>query len=420
VRRLPGAHLLRWRDGTVAVERWWRPRAVSVPGRYRDAVAALRELLVDSVRLRMRSDVPLGTSLSGGVDSSAVAALVGRLGSDDGRHAFTARFPGYERDEWSYAATAAAAAGVETHHAIEPTAADALRDLDALVRDEEEPVASLSVYAQWRVNAAAREAGVTVLLDGQGGDELFGGYPFATGFALRASSPRARAAALADAPLATTSAIVRSLGADHLPAALRRRYQRRLASPYAAPAGVAPPRLEPWMRSGGPLHRELVAETFVTSLPQLLRYADRSSMAHSREVRLPLLDRRVAELALSLPADYLRPRGVAKGILRDSVADLVPRELLARRDKVGFEPPQQRWLETTAFRDRIGEVLLDPRARARGLYDGDAIEADLRTEHWRAPAAIWRALNAELWLTGLVEDRPSASPSRAAGSPTRI
>ena len=115
------------------------------------------------------------------VDSSTVVALSAELAGDHRRHAFTARFPGFERDEWGYAQEVAQAAGVVEHHAVSPTADEALADLEQLVLDEEEPVGSLSVYAQWRVMSEAKDAGVVVLLDGQGGDELFGGYPISEG-----------------------------------------------------------------------------------------------------------------------------------------------------------------------------------------------------------------------------------------------
>jgi asparagine synthase (glutamine-hydrolysing) len=231
---------------------------------------------------------------------------------------------------------------------------------------------------------------VVVLLDGQGGDELLAGYPLAWGFAARSQSLRRL-------PPAAFLHAARSLAIDHLPSAPRRAHWRRVASPYATgdPTLGEPPPPADWMRAGDPLRRELWREAFITILPELLRYADRSSMAHSREVRLPFLDRRVAELAFSLPADHLYRRGIHKAILRDAVRGVVPATVLRRRDKVAFEPPQARWLNTPAFRERIREVLLDP--AARGRYDAAAIEADA-AGRWRDPAAIWRALNAELWL----------------------
>jgi asparagine synthase (glutamine-hydrolysing) len=415
IQRLPAAHVLRWQAGRVEVARYWRPGPIAVPARYGDAAAELRQLLLDSIRLRLRSDVPVGTSLSGGIDSSSVVMLSAELAGDHRRHAFTARFPGYERDEWHHAESVARAAQVEHHHPVEPTAAEALADLDRLVLDHEEPVATLSIYAQWRVNQAAADEGVVVLLDGQGGDELFAGYPVAAGFAVRSGGPAAALRELAARPVPTAAAVGTSLAMDHLRGRLRAAYRRRSASPYAAATVASDPTLgeqpaaEPWMRAMTPLGRELGVESFLTSLPTLLRYADRSSMAHSREVRLPFLDRRVAEFAFSLPAPFLYRHGRSKAILRDAMQQLVPAEILARRDKVGFEPPQGRWLHERAFRDRIADVLLDRDARSRGLYDNAAIERDTKAGRWRDPWAIWRAVNAELWLRTFVAARPAAS-----------
>ena len=402
VNRLPGSHLVRVRNGRAAVHRYWTPRSIEVPRHYPDAVARLRELLEDSIRLRLRADVPVGTSLSGGVDSSAVVALAGRQAAEATRHAFTASFPGFERDEWEQAARVAAAAGVVEHHRVLPQVGELLDDLDTLVRDQEEPFGSLSIYAQWRVNRAAREAGVTVLLDGQGGDELFGGYAGIAGWALRSRGPRAVARALV-AGGSERGDVLRAVGAERLPAGAAHRYRRGLASAYATPAAVdAAVRRDVPVPAGGadgsPIRRELMRQAFHTSLPMLLRYADRDSMAHSREVRLPLLDRRIAEFAFSAPPEYLVEAGQTKRILRDAVRDLVPDEILARRDKVDFQPPQARWLAEPRARALVASVLLDPAGRASGRYDADAVEADLRAGGWRDPDGLWRVLNVELWL----------------------
>ncbi len=405
VERLPPAHVLRWQDGRLNTRRYWRPHPVEVPASYGEAVEELRRLLSDSIRLRLRSDVPVGTSLSGGIDSSTIVMLSSELAGDHTRHAFTARFPGYERDEWPYAAEVAERAGVVEHHAVEPTAAEAAVDLGRLVLDEEEPVGSLSVYAQWRVMQAAHETGVTVLLDGQGGDELFGGYPISPGFAVRTQGTRAVFAELAASP-SRAAAVGRSVAVDFLPGPARRSYLRRVASPYAsseAASSAARDRRsrEPWIAGADPLRRELLAEAFETSLPELLRYGDRSSMAHSRELRLPFLDRRIAELAYSLPPSWVYEHGVTKRILRDAGRGLVPESILRRTDKVGYEPPQQQWLSSGVFRERISAVLLDRGTRTHDLYDLGAIERDAGAGSWRDPAGIWRALNAELWLTAL-------------------
>jgi asparagine synthase (glutamine-hydrolysing) len=416
IEAVPAAHLLRWHAGAIELERYWTPSQRQIPDRYDDAVAALRDLLSDSVRLRLRSDVPVGTSLSGGVDSSTIVALAAEIAGDHTRHAFTACFPGFERDEWPYAESVAQAAGVVEHHRVEPTGDGLFDELDDLIAAHQEPVGSSSIYAQWCVMRAAKHAGVVVLLDGQGGDELFGGYSGMGGYALRSNGAGAVLRGIGSH--GSTRELARSLAVDHLPRSLARAYRRRSASPYSArelvgPVSASEPAYLPWMRLAGPLTRELQLQCFVTSLPQLLRYADRSSMAHSREVRLPLLDRRVAEYALSLPSAFAFRPGMTKRILRDAARGLVPQGVLARRDKVGFETPQARWLNAPGARARIADSLLDGRGRGRGLYDTSTIEADVHAGRWRDSNAIWRALNLEQWLR-LYEDASRSQPSTAA------
>ena len=420
VQRLPAAHVLRHDGRSVEVERYWQPRMVDVPSRYEEAVEHVREVLVDSIRLRLRSDVPVGTSLSGGVDSAAVVALTGEIARDSCRDAFTACFPGFERDEWSYAEAAGRAAGVRQHHRIEPTAQGLAGDLDALVRDQEEPFGSASMYAQWRVYRAAREAGVVVLLDGQGGDELFGGYEHTIGHLLRAQGASAVARALVRGGWERMPTVA-TLLAGALPRPLKPLARRRLGtSPYVLPeiadeAARFEPPLPSFAHQDGPLRRELVSQAFVTSLPALLRYADRDSMAHGIEVRMPLLDRRLAELALSLPAEFLYRSGHTKSVLRDSVRDIVPPVVLDRKRKVGFELPQARWLAQPPLRDRIASTLLDAPARSRGLFDIRAIEADAAAGVWRDDGAIWRALSVELWLQAFAQPlRPAHREAEAA------
>jgi asparagine synthase (glutamine-hydrolysing) len=410
VHRLRAAHLLHFQHGRIEVDRYWHPEpAAPAPGDPASAASQLRELLVDSIRLRLRSDVPVGTSLSGGVDSSAVVALSGSLASGDVlRHAFTARFPGFERDEWPYAEATAKASGVVEHHAIEPTGSNLIDDLERLVLDHEEPVISSSVYAQWRVMRAAARADVTVLLDGQGADESFAGYDGTVGYALLSADP------LRGLRDPRRGEMLRCAAAIWAPRALVRRYRLRGGSPYTPhqlvqnAAAIEPP-YEPWFRRADPLHRELLLQLTASSLPGLLRYADRNSMAHSREVRLPFLDRRIVEFALGLPPAFLYDGHETKHVLRDAVRDIVPPVVLNRREKVGYETPQSRWLSEPGARDRIAAILLDGGARSRAWLDHDAIEADVRAGRWRDHNAIWRALNAELWTRALAAGlaRPS-------------
>jgi asparagine synthase (glutamine-hydrolysing) len=401
VQQLPAAHVLRFRDARIDVQPYWHPRRVEVPSDYDAAAAALRELLTDSIRLRLRSDVPVGSSLSGGIDSSAIVCLAAKIAGDHRRHAFTARFPGFERDEWGYAEVVAREAGVTVHHPVAPTAGGLLDDLQAVVSSQEEPFGSASIYAQWCVMRDAHDAGITVLLDGQGADELFGGYGGSNGWALRSQGFAAIGRGLLSGR--DRADVLRALGAGRLPTTLTRRYWRRRITPYVAETlgDAASQVVWPTVAAEGfrsPMSHELLRQTFHTSLPALLRYADRNSMAHSREVRLPYLDRRIAEYALSLPASFIYRDGVTKAILREAVRGVVPPQVLGRRDKVGYEPPQARWFSEPRFVSLISEVLLDRGARTRGWYETGAIEAEAATGRWRDPNGIWRALSLELWL----------------------
>lgn len=401
VHRLPGSHLLRLSDGTARVRRYWRPRRVKTPERYDIASEQLQELLVASIRRRLRADVPVGTSLSGGVDSSCIVGLAAAIAGNHRRHGFTATFPAFDRDEWSYASDVAAVAGVVEHHAVRPTSAGCLDELEQVVRAQEEPFGSASIYAQWCVMRAAREAGIPVLLDGQGADEIFGGYAGSNGWAVRSMGLGAVATSLLSRR--DRRAVLEALGSRYVPERTARRYRRSLVTPYAtdevadAAARVVPP--DTWDGDlDGPLSHELVRQCFHTSLPALLRYADRDSMAHGVEVRLPFLDRAVAEFGLSLPASFVYRNGVRKAILRDAVRGIVPDQVLDSREKIGFEPPQAAWLVEPDWIERIEEVLLDPRSIARGLVRADVVEQDARAKHWRDPSGIWRMLSVELWL----------------------
>ncbi len=405
VSRLPPAHLVRWEQGRLLHRRYWIPQAVSVPTDPAAMGERLRELLSESVRLRLRSDVPVGTSLSGGIDSSAIVGICRGLAGGQSRHAFTATFPGFARDEWSFAEEVALAAGVTEHHAVLPRVDELLSDLQTLVRDQEEPFLSTSIYAQWRVMRAAREAGVTVLLDGQGADELFGGYLGSGGLALRAAGAHAALRAFVRDP-AIAKDLAMAYASERVPRALVRRHRLARASPYVArtlaqDSAESAPMPVNWSEDGSPLRRELHRQAFSTSLPNLCRYADRDSMAHSIEVRMPFLDHRIAEFAFSLPASSVVGDGVTKCALRAALRGLVPDRVLDRREKVGYETPEQTWLNMPVARARLAEIVLDPSLRASGRYEVAAFERDLAAGAWSDVHALWRVVSVELWLRSI-------------------
>jgi asparagine synthase (glutamine-hydrolysing) len=400
VQRLPPAHVASWDGSQLHMRRWWQPSEVEVPRHPTDAADELRNLLIDSVSLRLRSDVPVGTSLSGGVDSSSVVAVSSKLVGDHRRHAFTATFPSFERDEFRYANAVSEATDVKEHHAVMPQLDELLRDVEDLVASQEEPFVSTSIYAQRRVMEAARQHGVAVLLDGQGADELFAGYPDSRGWALRSRGLRAALSGVTE-DRSLIELVAGAYAAGRLPRKVAVRSRMRNASPYFSRhlAGLAArePELSPdWDDYGTPLRRELMDQAFRSSLPDLCRFVDRNSMAFGLEVRLPFLDYRIAEFGLSASAELLYRDGVTKRVLRDAMRGLVPDTVLDRRDKIAYETPEERWLSSHEGRSWIADVLLDP-SSGTGI-DREEVEKDLAKSSWRDVGAIWRAVNVELWL----------------------
>ena len=414
---LPPGHLLRLSDDGLHVERWYRlPPASTAPARpAAQVVADFREILADAVRLRVHADVPVGSCLSGGLDSSAIVCLVNRMlgGADaaavgDRQKTFSAV---YEEDarynERPHVETVLAATGADGVFTV-PTAEQLRAELPSLVWHQDEPFNSTSIFAQWRVMAAVRQHGVTVLLDGQGADESLGGYrPFdivvsdllrrgQVARALRAGRAMGETAGVALAPL-LARAVARNLPTRYVRGARRRRagagralLRPAFAARQSTERDAAPPYRDFHAYAHGLIERE--------SLPALLRYEDRNSMAFSIEGRVPFLDYRLVEFALTDAAPWVLHDGWTKWVLRSAVRDVVPPSIVWRRDKVGFETPERRWI--TAWLDGEGASLFADGARSGEYLDLAAVREYVA--RWRAGGGdvrqLWRCINLELWL----------------------
>ncbi|MGY6214041.1 asparagine synthase (glutamine-hydrolyzing) [Methylolobus aquaticus] len=351
-------------DVRTLATRIWRYWDVRPSGDYAslsepEAVALFRDLLTDAVRIRMRSDVPVGSCLSGGLDSSAIVSLVRKVIYREGDyHTFTGRFPGTAADEWRYAELVVQDSRVLSH-LTEPTSEGFAAELPDFIWHNELPVGSSSQYAQYCVFRLAKQHGVTVLLDGQGADELLGGYEQYFRFyveALRARGARQRLEMELPLiheryPLALTPP-TRALR-DRLPFAVRRCLSHRFGLGTNMLYGMKPDvagrlTVENQYQQDerfDALTSALYQDSFGMYLTTLLRYGDRNSMAHSREVRLPFCDHRLAELALSLPPGYLMGAAQTKHLLRESMVGLLPEPIRIRWNKQGFRPPQETWFQ---------------------------------------------------------------------------
>jgi asparagine synthase (glutamine-hydrolysing) len=352
----------------IAVSRWY-----SLPDGSGDETTAeeFRALLDDSVRIRRRSDVPVGTCLSGGLDSSAITALSSRqLGGAD-YHAFSAIYGDAGFSEEAYVKEAVAATGV-IDHVITPDGASLGRDLVDFVRAQGEPVPSLGVYTQYCVARAAAQAGVKVLLDGQGADELLAGYHYQAGPYLaqvwreRGWSAAAGEGRVLAANMARPGPWLGALAAYHRlpwPEAIRSRLRARFVSNGVLPRGALAPefagRAEPGLKHQRTerVDEERRRSLEVASLPALLRYEDRNTMRFAVEARLPFLDFRLVDAGLRLSATSLYRGGWTKSILRDAVSEILPQSIVRRKDKLGFATPDAR-LFREAF-SLVRQILLD-------------------------------------------------------------
>lgn len=382
-----------------------------------EAVALLRTRLLASVDAHLQSDVPVGAALSGGIDSSSIVAcaFAARDGDASGgqrailQRAFTFA-SGDDSDESAWAARAAAPFPLPLQH-VTVRDTDLADDFDDVVTALDEPAGSTSVYAQYRVYRAAREAGIPVLLDGQGADELLAGYHSAHAVL---AAEYWRTGKLRDAwRLLRTPPRVVGASAGPWKAALARilpvplvAVGRVLARRTLVPVWLERTWLErhgvrPTDLMGYRTLREQLDGDLTLGLRTLLSYQDRNSMRFGVESRVPFLDSRLVQLCRSIPAPWLfGSEGRPKALLRDAMRGLVPDVVLDRRDKVAFRTPQQAWLR--AGHARFAPLLDSEPLRALGLF---ARSAPLRPlwdaavlGHRRYVDVCWRWINFARWL----------------------
>jgi len=431
LRQLPPGHWLSVAEDGFRLERWWGLDAdARAVGSGQEFTEQFGELFTDSVRLRLRADVEVGSCLSGGLDSSAVVTTAARL-ANAGLHAFTCAYDeGPAFDERPYVRAVADASGVRSHVVV-PDGSDFWRVFDTLADRQGEPTAGPGVYSQWQVMKLAGQAHLKVLLDGQGGDETLAGYFRYLPTRLRdlvAAGNWAAFAALwgrVSSRLGFATTLLHTFE-PWLPAplvqALRRRWgqgkdlvlSRALAHVPGRDARVP-------QTSRSQLWSQLAFDTTVRQLPSLLRYEDRSSMAFGIETRLPFLDYRLVEFAFSLPDTERLDGAITKAIARRALGDRVPKTVLERRDKMGFETPTDLWL-----RGRYAGELKRRLAR-KGPFQ-DWVDAgvvassldDYLSGRRDIGLQVWRWLSLEAWSQHYVARDPRvlnrpADPSVSAG-----
>jgi asparagine synthase (glutamine-hydrolysing) len=430
IHKLPPGHLLRWQNGTVALRPYWEvPIDERTPASEAEAVGQLRRVLADAVQSHLMSEVPLGAFLSGGIDSSLVVGLMARASSRPVR-TFSIGFDEPQFDELEHARVVARHFGTDHHEFV--VRPDALAILDDLIRHFDEPFGDSSAIPTWYVSELARRH-VTVVLSGDGGDELFGGYD--------RYFPHPRVAAF-DRWAPAGSRAVAGMAWRWLPhGAAGKNFLRRVARDeqgrYLDAIGFFQPDEKASLLTsdvrrrlngadaearlarhferfrGLPWHAQMMHFDFETYLPEdILVKVDRMSMAHSIESRVPLLDNEVVEFAARLPANCKIRDGRRKHILKEAAADLLPPDILTRR-KQGFGVPVGVWFRG-GLRELFADVLLSTRARQRGYFEPRFVERLVR-EHLGGRRDLWGLVVFELWHREYLDSRTLvATPSPPA------
>lgn len=413
IERVPPAHALRLAaDGTERARwRYWTPNYENVDDALRpsEAIERFKELLERSVKMRLRADVAVGSSLSGGLDSSVI---VGVLAKKRGQGKFVQNTFSACFDEDPTMSEGPQIDEVVNHtgatsHKVRPSAAGLQRESIQMHWHQEEPVMSASIYLHWCVARLAQQNQTTVLLDGQGADELLAGYQFwFKQFQLDMLDRRQYWRASKETYLfnrrlhiasksfvdssrrfnASTAYTLRELAAYTVvrPGVWHCPYTEGLVAPVP----------------GSRLRRTMGESLLYNSLPMLLRYADRNSMAFSRESRLPFLDYDLVDFCLRLPDDLLIRNGWQKWILRQAAGERVPASIRWRADKVGYAAPLDHWLRGS-LKGWAEERLFSSRLRDIDGYDGDAVRrvwSEHQAGHANNSWELWRWISIAEWF----------------------
>lgn len=356
------------------------------------AAAEFLDLLRDSVRLRLRSDVPVGTCLSGGLDSSTITVLINDIIRSENvssvgerQNTFSACYSDPRFDESTFMDCVIDASGVSAHKTC-PKPEEILSDIERLIYVQDEPFNSLSTYSQYRVMKLAGDH-VKVILDGQGADEQLAGY---LGY------QAAYIKSLKRSPVRMLSEIfgsIRHHGLFFLNAIIQLNLRKKRRSFIRSDA-------KSMNRYGGTLDEVLRNEILNSNLQALLHYEDRNSMAFSIESRVPFLDYRFAEYVASLPLNQKIRGGVTKYVLRNAIRGIIPEKIRSRMDKMGFVTPEEVWMGDNLY-EFASKVFESESFHKRKYWDAEKVKEEFRKYHLGKSGyspEFWRVLCAELWL----------------------
>jgi asparagine synthase (glutamine-hydrolysing) len=398
-------------QGGPSLKKWYDlPSHVSLSKGITDP-AEFRELLSSSIALRLRSDVPVGVCLSGGLDSSSIVSILVKKFSLEKVKSFSAVYSEGQRCDESGFIEKIDYESLEKYF-ISPSAESFLNDLDDFITSHAEPIPGTSPYAQFQVMKLAK-GNVVVTLDGQGADEELAGYHYFFGVYFKQLLRKGRLFSFVNEVFSYLKPHRSTLGLKSLiffmvPARLktfirqkekkflRKDFLKRFNSSKIIAEGLYDSRSV----------SEALLDHFEYKLEHLLKWEDRNSMRFSIEARVPFLDFRLVERVLATETSGIIGRGTTKLILRDAMKGLLPEEIRLRKDKVGFETPQDEWFRKAEWQVFILGLLNSPSFRVRNIIDQD-IALRLYREHLSCKKniskEIWKWINLELWFRNFID-----------------
>lgn len=407
VYQLPGSHCLsvNLADSlSPIIRRYWElrvePQANLSP---EEATEEFHQRFRNAVKIRLRSDVPVGVCLSGGLDSSAILCQAKEIASERQFRTFSACFEENTIDEREYIAAANSATG-SLNHPTFPKGHEFWDTLQSLIFHHDEPVGAASAFSQWSVMRSARQQGIPVILGGQGSDEALCGYQkyryFYFWHLLRKGDPRLLREILLSFANGTSTHGRLAAAIRYLPGPLHRPFSaakrlcnrefRKNTNFTGAKLGAA----------GSIAERQKIDLTY-TSIPPFLRHEDRNSMAHSIETRHPFLDYRLVEFAVGCPADFKLRDGWSKWILRNAMKGILPEKIRLRKTKLGFDAPDNAWMRL-GLQNGQRELWDTPKLRMERFLHGANLARECQKFLRAAPSALpanflFLAISLELW-----------------------
>jgi asparagine synthase (glutamine-hydrolysing) len=397
----------------AAPRRWYHvPEAGTLSLSRAEAADRYRSLLTEAVKSHLQSDVPIGSCLSGGLDSSSIVCLMASIlpPGDANLATITAAYEERSVDERGHADRVARHAAARAH-LVFPRPEDLATCASDITWHQDEPFGSTSIFAQWCVFAGARAQGVKVMLDGQGADEMLAGYHGLFGLRLRDLLRQRRFIEVLrthidhwrmhDAPLLpplgkVLMALRHGRNVARWPAWLSADAQAGLASRVDASTTAA--RLLDFAQPTT-INATCRLITGATNLPMLLHWEDRNSMAHGIEARVPFVDHALAEFALGLPPDLKFDGAITKSVLRDAMKGVLPEATRNRQDKLGFATPEEIWLRGP-LRGFVEDGVSRSLRHFPGLFDEAALRSfarDALDGQHRLDFTLWRIISLGLW-----------------------